>query len=93
MKRTKILSWQTEWYEATTKKKPELKHYRRTYIKKIKVIINILPYSLIIIGRIDAEGETPILWPPDAKSWLIGKDLNAGKDSRNCVCVCVYNTQ
>ena len=50
------------------KKKPELKHYRRTYIKKIKVIINILPYSLIIIGRIDAEGETPILWPPDAKS-------------------------
>ena len=28
----------------------------------------------------DAEAETPILWPPDAKSWLIGKDPDAGKD-------------
>ena len=32
------------------------------------------------IGRTDAEAETPILWPPDAKNWLIGKDLDAGKD-------------
>ena len=31
-------------------------------------------------GRTDAEAETPILWPPDAKSWLIGKDPDAGKD-------------
>ena len=30
------------------------------------------------MGRTDAE--TPILWPPDAKNWLIGKDLDAGKD-------------
>ena len=29
---------------------------------------------------IDAEAETPILWPPDVKSWLIGKDPDAGKD-------------
>ena len=36
----------------------------------------------IFIGRTDAETETPILWPPDAKSWLIGKDPNAGKDWR-----------
>ena len=35
---------------------------------------------LVIIGRTDAEAETPILWPPDAKSWLIGKDPNARKD-------------
>ena len=34
----------------------------------------------IFIGRTDAEAETPILWPPDAKNWLTGKDLNAGKD-------------
>ena len=34
----------------------------------------------IFIGRTDAESETPILWPPDAKSWLIGKDSDAGKD-------------
>ena len=34
------------------------------------------------IGRTDAEAETPILWPPDVKSWLIGKDPDAGKDWR-----------
>ena len=38
--------------------------------------------SWIIIGRTVAEAETPILWPPDAKSWLIGKDPDAGKDWR-----------
>ena len=35
--------------------------------------------SWIFIGRMDAEAEAPILWPPDAKSWHIGKDLDAGK--------------
>ena len=38
--------------------------------------------SWIFIGRIDAEAETPILCPPDAKNWLIGKDPDAGKDWR-----------
>ena len=33
----------------------------------------------VIIARTDAEAETPILWPPDAKSWLIGKTLMLGK--------------
>ena len=36
----------------------------------------------IFIGRTDAEAETPVLWPPHAKSWLIGKDPDAGKDWR-----------
>ena len=36
----------------------------------------------IFIGRTDAETETPILWPPDAKNWLTGKDPDAGKDWR-----------
>ena len=36
----------------------------------------------MFIGRIDAEAETPIVWPPDVKNWLIGKDLEAGKDWR-----------
>ena len=36
--------------------------------------------SWVFIGRIDAEAETPILWPPHAKSWLIGKDSDAGRD-------------
>ena len=35
--------------------------------------------SWIFIGRTDAEAEVEILWPPDAKSWLIGKDPDAGK--------------
>ena len=36
--------------------------------------------SWMFIGRTDAEPETPILWPPDAKSWLIWKDPDTGKD-------------
>ena len=36
--------------------------------------------SWVFIGRTDAEAETPILWPPHAKSWLIGKDPDAGRD-------------
>ena len=38
--------------------------------------------SWIFIGRTDAEAEIPILWPPDAKNWLIGKDPDAGQDWR-----------
>ena len=38
--------------------------------------------SWIFIGRTDAEAETPILWPPDAKDWLTGKDPDAGNDWR-----------
>ena len=34
----------------------------------------------VLIGRTDAKAETPILWPPDAKSLLIGKDPDAGRD-------------
>ena len=38
--------------------------------------------SWMFIGRTDVEAETPILWPPDVKSWLTGKDPDAGKDWR-----------
>ena len=38
--------------------------------------------SWMFIGKIDAEAETPILWPPDAKNWLLWKDPDAGKDWR-----------
>ena len=38
--------------------------------------------SWIFIGNSDAEAEAPILWPPDVKRWLSGKDLDAGKDRR-----------
>ena len=44
--------------------------------------VNSKDQSWIFIGRTDDEAEAPILWPPDAKSWLIRKDLDAGKDWR-----------
>ena len=37
-------------------------------------------HSWVFIGRTDAEAETPILWPPHAKSWFIGKDPDTGRD-------------
>ena len=37
-------------------------------------------HSWVFIGRTDVEAETPIFWPPSAKSWLIGKDSDVGKD-------------
>ena len=36
--------------------------------------------SSVFFGRNDAKAETPVLWPPHAKSWLIGKDSDAGRD-------------
>ena len=48
-----------------------------TSIKKLYKIFVSLPQ---FIGRTDVEAETPILWPPDAKSWLTWKDPDAGKD-------------
>ena len=50
-----------------------------------KVIQPVLPkgnQSWIFIGRTDTEAKTPVLWPPDAKNWLIWKDPDAGKDWR-----------
>ena len=38
--------------------------------------------SWVFVGRTDVEAKAPILWPPDAKSWLIWKDPDAGKDCR-----------
>ena len=38
--------------------------------------------SWVFFGRTDAKAETPVLWPPHAKSWLVGKDSDAGKDWR-----------
>ena len=48
--------------------------------KKIQPIHPKGDQSWVFIGRTDAEAETPILGPPDSKSWLIGKDPDAGKD-------------
>ena len=50
--------------------------------KEIQPVLSKGDQSWVFIGRTDAEAKTPILWPPDVKSWLIGKDPNAGKDGR-----------
>ena len=48
--------------------------------KEVKSVNPKRNQSWIFIGRTDAEAEAPILWPPDAKSLLTGKDPDAGKD-------------
>ena len=50
--------------------------------KEIETVISKGNQSWIFIGRTYAEAEAPILWPPDVKCWLIGKDPDAGKDWR-----------
>ena len=50
--------------------------------KEIQPVLPKGNQSWILIRRTAAEAETPILWPPDVKNWLIGKDLDAGKDWR-----------
>ena len=50
--------------------------------KEIKPVNPKGSQSWMFIGRTDAEAETSILWPPDAKNWLIEKDPDAGKDWR-----------
>ena len=60
--------------EKTLESPLECKEINPVHLKRNK--------SWIFIGRTDVEAETPILWPPDEKSWLIWKDLDAGKDWR-----------
>jgi len=50
--------------------------------KEIQPVHHKRNQSWIFIGLTDAEAETPILWPPDAKNWLLRKDPHAGKDWR-----------
>ena len=51
-------------------------------IKHLVIPVNCLSVTLTrdFFGRNDAKAETPVLWPPHAKSWLIGKDSDAGRD-------------
>ena len=47
--------------------------------KEIQLVHSKGDQSWVFIGRTDGKAEIPVLWPPDAKSWLIGKDPDAGK--------------
>ena len=50
------------------------------HCKEIQPVHSKGDQSWVFFGSTDIEAETPILWPPNAKSWLIGKDPEAGKD-------------
>ena len=50
------------------------------YYKEIQPVHSKGHRSWVFFGRNDAKAETPVLWPPHAKSWLIGKDSDAGRD-------------
>ena len=58
--------------EKTLESSLDCKEIQPVHLKRVQ--------SWVFIGRTDVEAETPILWPPDAKIWLIGKDPDAGKD-------------
>ena len=53
--------------------------YLGTARKSNQSILKEISLEYSFIGRTDAEAETPILWPPDAKNWFIGKDPDLGK--------------
>ena len=49
-------------------------------VQEIQTVHSEGDQSWVFIGRTDAKAETPVLWPPHAKSWLIGKDSDPGRD-------------
>ena len=77
-------SWTTKKAEGRRIDASELRYWRRLLsplaCKETQPVHSKGDQSWIFIGRTDAEAETPILWPPDVKSWLIRKDPDAGKD-------------
>ena len=78
-------SWTTKKAEHWRINAFELWCWSRPLIVPCKNIKPVYPkrnQPWIFIGRIDAESEAQILWPPDVKYWLIGKDPDAGKDWR-----------
>ena len=73
-------SWAQNWYFWTVVLEKTLESPLNC--KEIQPVHHKGNQSWIFIGRTDAEVETPILWPPDAKNWLTRKDPDAGKDWR-----------
>ena len=72
----KAESWRIDAFELWCRRRPE----SPLDCKEIQPVHPKGNHPWILIGRTDAESEALILWPPDVKSWLIGKDPNAGKD-------------
>ena len=70
--------WRTDAFELWCWKR--LLRVPRISCKEIQPVHPKGDQSWMFIGRTDAKDEAPILWPPHAKSWLIGKDSDAGRD-------------
>ena len=77
-----VWMWELDYKESWAPKKLEKTLESPLDCKEMQAVHPKGNQSWIFIGRTDAESETPILWPPDAKNWLIGKDPDAGKDWR-----------
>ena len=71
--------WITNAFELWCWRRPLRVPCTTRGIKPVNLKIN---QPWIFIGKTDVEAETPVLWPPNVKSWLIGKDSDAGKDWR-----------
>ena len=70
------VSWfPNTFFRMYSKKCHKVRWYSKPSIWRLLIF-----FAWIFIGRTDAEAETPILWPPDVKNWLIWKDSDAGKD-------------
>ena len=67
------------WKKVDTCSRGEMKK-REKVIKEIQPVHSKGDQPWVFFGRNDAKAETPVLWPPHAKSWLIGKDSDAGRD-------------
>ena len=67
----------TEWLSMHTQSNL---HMCKVFSKEMQPVHSKGDQSWVFFGRNDAKAETPVLWPPHAKSWLIGKDSDAGRD-------------
>ena len=74
--------WRIDAFELWCWRNQEISSKGLLDCKAIKSVNPKGNQSWIFIGRTGADAEIPILWPPDAKSWLIGKDPDAEKDLR-----------
>jgi len=77
---TVVTSWKEHWRMKSTEWERNLhSRYLQRWITYVQICISEYTIKTMSI-RNDAEAETPVLWPPHAKSWLIGKDSDAGRD-------------
>ena len=77
---TWLSDWTTTLYEVISHYSFDLRFLSTLDCKEIQPVPPKRDQSWVFIGRTEAKAETPILWPPDAKSWVIGKDSDAGRD-------------